>query len=145
MARKLLISGIAYTPEYKEDYHGSWFGITEMNDDLARQCIGLPALINHDLSHPPVGKIIDAMITESGQLSVVIECDVEFFNDMLVSNLTSDNKLGKPVFTGLSLGTKVGEKRSQYDVEIVSKVPEEVSIVPVGDRPHTYITGFVTI
>lgn len=141
----LYIKGVAYTPERKEGFRGGCLTEDEMNEELVEKCVGLPVLINHDMNHPEVGKVIDARINEHKNLEVIIHCDVDFFNTFIYSCLTDKNATGKPHFRGLSLGMRVGERRTLYDVEVVHKEPVEVSIVPVGDRPDTWITDFQVV
>lgn len=138
----LYIRGIAYTPTREKNFKGALFTEDEMNDDLAKKCIGLPVLVNHDWKHPKVGVVKEAYIDKNKNLNVLLHCDVPTFNEMIYSGMTEYNKHGKPIFKGLSLAKRHVEHRTDYDVTISDKEPSEISIVPVGDRPGTWITDF---
>lgn len=139
---KLFIQGVAYTPVFEKNYKGSCYTASEMTPYLAKQCIGLPVLLQHDWDHPPVGKVTSAHIDDAKNLIVVLECDIPFFNDYIYSTITNNNSLGMPFFRALSLGKTHKEIRSDYSVEIQEKRPTEISLVPLGDRPNTWITDF---
>lgn len=138
----LFIRGIAYTPAYEEKYDGSYLHYKELTSDFAESCVGLPVYVNHDLNGPSVGRVTNAYISKDLQLMVEIHCDLEPLNHLLHSSMTSYNNTGKPYFKGLSLGLRCGELETKYSLDIVSKEPREVSIVPVGDRPGCHILDF---
>ena len=136
MSTRLIIKGVAYTPNYDNDNFDQVFLTrNEMTNEFAISTIGLPVYIEHDTDGPRVGHIINAYIDELWRLRVVLALDVKFFNEMIY------DKIKNGYFRDMSLGHNVHllTDPSTSMRKIVAKRPTEVSIVRVGDRPGTHI------
>lgn len=130
-----VVCGIAYTPEYSDNYRGSYFHSSAMNEEFTEKLMGKPVYIEHDTS-VRVGTVVDAWIKESTKQAIVL---MHIHSDDMAQRLLPD-KLHNGFFRELSLGNDVATLlHEDGDIEIVGNEPVEVSIVRKGDRPDTRI------
>lgn len=136
----IVLTGCAYTPEFKEGYHGTLFHVSDMTPQFAESIVGLPVYIEHDTGIP-IGCVTDAHIDYSSRLIVTIKV----YGNTIVTSLLPP-KLASRFYAGLSLGHAVQFKMGDDGtVGVHSLTPTEISIVRKGDREGTDIFHYQVV
>lgn len=140
----ILILGKAYVPRMEDDYNGTLFRSDEVDHNLCASLNGLDVLIEHDEENP-VGKIIDSFIDKDGSLMTFLHIKGDPACNMFLPEklaIGSGKDPSKRFFNDLSLGHEVAFEEVNGRLKVVRKVPQEVSIVQVGDNEGTHISDW---
>ena len=146
----ILILGCCYTPEKNPKYNGPLMRYDEINQSLINSITGKNVYIEHELKtkdgtdRAPIGQVVDAYINSDGQLMSFLHISGDPIASSIIPHGLVKDENGKRYYNDLSLGHGVGyvydEKNDHFNV--VSKTPEEISIVRNGDRPNTRIQDY---